>query len=73
MSRIPQAVDRRASAAGLRTVAVFEASKGVLVVVLAIILIAVRGRNRRLYRGFSLLSSPRSRPPFRAHGDGSRC
>jgi uncharacterized membrane protein (DUF2068 family) len=44
MSGIPQAVDRRASAAGLRTVAVFEASKGVLVVVLAIVLIAVRGQ-----------------------------
>jgi uncharacterized membrane protein (DUF2068 family) len=44
MSGIPQAVDRRASAAGLRTVAVFEASKGVLVVALAIILIAVRGQ-----------------------------
>lgn len=44
MSRTPQAVDRRASAAGLRTVAVFEASKGALVVALAIILIAVRGQ-----------------------------
>lgn len=44
MSRIPQAVDRRASAAGLRTVAVFEASKGLLVVALAIVLIAVRGQ-----------------------------
>ena len=44
MSGIPQAVDRRASAAGLRTVAVFEASKGMLVVVLAIVLIAVRGQ-----------------------------
>ena len=41
--RAPQAVDRRASAAGLRTVAVFEASKGLLVLVLAILLIAVRG------------------------------
>ena len=41
--RTPQAVDRRASAAGLRAVAVFEASKGLLVLVLAIILIAVRG------------------------------
>jgi uncharacterized membrane protein (DUF2068 family) len=44
MSRTPQAVDRRASAAGLRTVAVFEASKGLLVVALAVILIAVRGQ-----------------------------
>jgi uncharacterized membrane protein (DUF2068 family) len=44
MSRMPQAVDRRASAAGLRTVAVFEASKGVLVVVLAIVLLVVRGQ-----------------------------
>ena len=44
MSRIPQAVDRHASAAGLRTVAVFEASKGLLVVALAVILIAVRGQ-----------------------------
>jgi uncharacterized membrane protein (DUF2068 family) len=44
MSRTPQAVDRRASAAGLRTVAVFEASKGLLVVALAIVLIAVRGQ-----------------------------
>jgi uncharacterized membrane protein (DUF2068 family) len=44
MSRIPQAVDRRASAAGLRTVAIFEASKGALVVALAIVLIAVRGQ-----------------------------
>jgi uncharacterized membrane protein (DUF2068 family) len=44
MSGTPQAVDRRASAAGLRTVAVFEASKGLLVVALAIALIAVRGQ-----------------------------
>jgi uncharacterized membrane protein (DUF2068 family) len=40
----PEAVDHLASAAGLRAVAVFEASKGVLVVALAIVLIAVRGQ-----------------------------
>lgn len=39
--RQPQALDEHASAAGLRTVAVFEASKGLLVLALAVILIAV--------------------------------
>jgi uncharacterized membrane protein (DUF2068 family) len=40
--RGPGAVDERASKAGLRTVAVFEATKGVLVLVLAAALFAVR-------------------------------
>ncbi len=39
---LPRAVDEHASKAGLRTVAVFEATKGVLALVLAVILIAVR-------------------------------
>ena len=42
--RQPHAVDEHASKAGLRTVAVFEALKGVLAVALAITLIAVRDR-----------------------------
>ncbi|HEY3938108.1 MAG TPA: DUF2127 domain-containing protein [Bryobacteraceae bacterium] len=39
---LPQAVDQRASAAGLKTVAIFEALKGLIVVVLAIALLSVR-------------------------------
>ncbi len=39
--REPHAVDERASKAGLRAVASFEAAKGVLVIVLAAIIIAV--------------------------------
>jgi uncharacterized membrane protein (DUF2068 family) len=41
-NRVPQALDQRASKTGLRAVAIFEALKGVLVIVLAILLIAVR-------------------------------
>jgi uncharacterized membrane protein (DUF2068 family) len=40
----PQAIDDRASRAGLRTVAAFEALKGVLVLLLLIALIAVHNR-----------------------------
>lgn len=40
----PTAVDRHSSAVGLRTVATFEAGKGILVVVLGIILVAVHNR-----------------------------
>jgi uncharacterized membrane protein (DUF2068 family) len=46
--RKPQAVDEHASKAGLRTVAIFEATKGVLALVLAVILIAVRHRMEDL-------------------------
>ena len=42
--REPHAVDEHASKAGLRTVAIFEAGKGVLALALAITLIAVRDR-----------------------------
>jgi len=45
---LPQAVDEHASKAGLRMVAVFEATKGVLAMVLAVILIAVRHRMEDL-------------------------
>ena len=44
----PQAVDESASKAGLRAVATFEASKGVLVLALTIALIAVRDRMEDL-------------------------
>ena len=40
----PQAVDHRSSAAGLRTVASFEAAKGIAVVLLGIILLFVHER-----------------------------
>ncbi len=46
--RLPQAVDEHASKAGLRTVAVFEAAKGILVLVLAATLIAMRDRMEDL-------------------------
>jgi uncharacterized membrane protein (DUF2068 family) len=39
----PQALDQRASATGLRAVAILESAKGVLVVALAIAIIALRG------------------------------
>lgn len=42
--RAPRVLDERASAAGLRAVAALEATKGILVVALAIAIIAVRGR-----------------------------
>jgi uncharacterized membrane protein (DUF2068 family) len=42
--RLPQAIDEQASKAGLRMVAIFEATKGLLAVVLAVILISVRHR-----------------------------
>ena len=45
---LPQAVDERASKTGLRTVALFEATKGVLALVLAVILISVRHRMEDL-------------------------
>lgn len=40
----PKAIDERASRAGLRTVAVFEALKGVLVILLLLALLAVHNR-----------------------------
>jgi uncharacterized membrane protein (DUF2068 family) len=40
----PQSIDQRASRVGLRAVAAFEAAKGVLVVVLLILLLAVHSR-----------------------------
>src|SRR5450631_2905413 len=40
----PQAIDDQASRAGLRTVAVFESLKGVLVILLLIALLAVHNR-----------------------------
>ncbi len=46
--RLPQAVDERASKAGLRTVAIFEASKGLLALVLAVIVISVRNRMEEI-------------------------
>ena len=46
--RLPQAVDEHASKAGLRTVAVFEAAKGILVLVLAATLVAMRDRMEDL-------------------------
>jgi uncharacterized membrane protein (DUF2068 family) len=46
--RAPRAVDENASKAGLRAVAVFEATKGLLVLVLAGALIAVRDRMEDL-------------------------
>jgi uncharacterized membrane protein (DUF2068 family) len=42
--RVPQAIDARASDAGLRAVAGFEALKGLLVLVLLVTLIAVHNR-----------------------------
>jgi uncharacterized membrane protein (DUF2068 family) len=42
--RIPQAIDERASDAGLRAVASFEALKGVLVLLLLVALVAVHNR-----------------------------
>ena len=49
--RIPQAVDERTSRAGLRAVAIFEASKGILVLVLGVTLLAVRSRVEDLTEG----------------------
>jgi uncharacterized membrane protein (DUF2068 family) len=46
--RVPQAVDERASKAGLRTVAFFEATKGLLALALTVVLIAVRHRMEDL-------------------------
>jgi uncharacterized membrane protein (DUF2068 family) len=46
--RKPQAVDEHASKAGLRAVAIFEAAKGVLVLVLAATLVAMRNRMEGL-------------------------
>jgi uncharacterized membrane protein (DUF2068 family) len=44
----PHAVDEHTSKAGLRAVAAFEATKGVLAVIIAVILIAVRHRMEDL-------------------------
>jgi uncharacterized membrane protein (DUF2068 family) len=46
--RLPQAVDEHASKAGLRAVATFEATKGFLALILAVILISVRHRMEDL-------------------------
>jgi uncharacterized membrane protein (DUF2068 family) len=40
----PESIDQRASRVGLRAVAAFEAAKGILVVILAILLLAVHSR-----------------------------
>jgi uncharacterized membrane protein (DUF2068 family) len=48
MPHLPQAVDEHASKAGLRAVASFEATKGVLALLVAVILIAVRHRMEDL-------------------------
>jgi uncharacterized membrane protein (DUF2068 family) len=50
--RPPQAVDERASKAGLRAVAIFEAVKGLLVLLLAFGLVAVHDRIEDLAESF---------------------
>ena len=50
--RLPQAVDEHASKAGLRAVATFEATKGVLALLVAVILMAVRHRMEDLAEDF---------------------
>jgi uncharacterized membrane protein (DUF2068 family) len=47
-SKIPQAVDEHSSKAGLRAVATFEASKGIVVLVLGITLVAIHSHVQDL-------------------------